>query len=176
MICPNCGEKLESQNQKVCVSCGSVLSYTPPDAPQLRAEENQVSSPVEPIPVYESKTIKVGGPGPHSKKCFAFAFLSIALAIVGYSFGSILFIRILFFFLPIYLFPSNFRITLEGLTIALILNITGLIFGILSWVHSNKAGEFEPINILEQFGSVVAVFGIIMNVLPIVVSLIPVPM
>jgi len=171
MFCPNCGEKLESQNQRFCASCGSVLSYTPLDAPQLKAEEKQVSSPVKPIPVYESKTIKVGGPGPHSKKCLAFAFVSVALAIVGYSFGGIYFIRN---FLPSYILQYYFGRLGSGpggLIIAIVLNFTGLIFGILSRVNTNKAGESEPINALEQFGSVVAVFGIIMNVIPVVVVL-----
>ena len=90
MICPNCGEKLESPNQKFCVSCGSEILYTP-DAPQLKAEENQVSSPVKPIPVYESKSIKVEKPRPHSKKCCAFAMVSLALAIAGYSLGGFFF-------------------------------------------------------------------------------------
>jgi len=168
MFCPNCGEKLKSQNQKFCVSCGSVL-YTPPDAPQLKAEENQVSSPVRSIPVYESKPIKIGGPGPHSKKCFAFAFVSIALAIVGFSFGGINLIRnfIPFYYLQYY--PGGMGGGPGGLIIAIVLNITGLIFGILSRVYSSKAGIYEPINALEQFGSVVAVFGIIMNVIPIVI-------
>ena len=173
MFCPNCGERLESQNQKFCASCGSVLSYTPPDSPQPRVEENQVSSPVRSVPVYESKTIKVGGPGPHSKKCFAFAFVSVALAIVGYSSGGIFFIRN---FLPGYFLQYYFGGLggglgggPGGLIIAVVLNITGLIFGILSRVNTIKAGVSEPINALEQFGSVVAVFGIIMNAIPIVI-------
>jgi len=160
MFCPNCGEKLESQNQKFCASCGSILSYTP-DAPQLRAEENQASSPVKPIPVYESKPIKTGGPGPHSKKCFAFAFVSIALAIVGNSFGAR-------FFLPTYFFPYYVGLGLERLIIAMVLHIAGLIFGILSRVNTSKAEILEPINALEQFGSVVAVFGIITNAISVV--------
>jgi len=159
MICPNCGEKLESQNQKFCASCGSVLSYTP-DAPQLRAEEKQVSSPVEPISVYESKPIKVGRPGPHSKKCFAFAIVSIALVIVGY-FGMV--------FYPI---GFSFRNSLLSMYLQIILSITGLIFGILSWVHSNEA-RFEPTNTLKQFGSVVAGFGIIINAITLITYVFP---
>jgi hypothetical protein len=155
MFCPNCGEKLESQNQKFCASCGSVLSYTP-DVPQLRAEENQASSPVKPIPVYESKPIKTGGPGPHSKKCFAFAFVSIALAIVSFFFGG-------FYFMVF----NSFRNSLLRIYLQIILSITGLIFGIRSLVHSNEA-RFEPTNTLKQFGSVVAGFGIIMNAITLI--------
>lgn len=168
MFCPNCGEKLESQNQKFCVSCGSDLPYTP-DAPQIKAEENQVSSTIRSVPVYESKPIKVGGSGPYSKKCFAFALVSIALAIVGFSFGGINLIRT---FLPAYFFPyypGGLGGGIVGLIIAIVLNIGGLVFGILSRVNSSKAGKNEPVNTLEKLGSVVAVFGIIMNAIPLVI-------
>jgi len=166
MFCPNCGEKLESQNQNFCPNCGSKHSYIP-DAPELKAAVNQMESTVKSIPVYTPKTIKAGGPGPHSKMCFAFALVSIALAIVGISFGFISFIRN---FLPIILFPyypggsGGPRI---GLVVAIVLNIAGLVFGIISKVNSRKAGEFEPINTLERIGSVVSIFGIIINVIPL---------
>ena len=81
MYCPNCGEKLDSQNQKYCSTCGSDLTYTP-EPPQLRAEEDQLSSPVRSIPVYEPKPVKEGDLGPISRKCLVFAIGSIALAIV----------------------------------------------------------------------------------------------
>ena len=166
MFCPNCGEKLESQNQKFCSSCGSELFNTPdtPQAPQLRAEENQVSPTVRSVPVYEPKTINVGGPGPHSKKCLAFAIVSIAFAVVGYVFGGV---NIMRFLLP-FAFYLGYSIGFIGLIVAVILNITGLVFGILSRTNSSKAGKFEPINTLEKMGSVFSVFGIIMNSIPIV--------
>jgi len=171
MFCPNCGEKLDSQNQKFCSSCGSVLLHTP-DAPQLRAVENQVSSTVRSVPVYQSKPINIGGPGPYSKNCFALAIISIALAITGFIFGGINLIRNL---LPIYLFPyypGGPGVGLVGVTIAIVLNIGGLIFGILSRTNSSKAGKFEPINTLEKVGSVFGVFGIVIN--SIFVVLIPI--
>ncbi|MHA1479438.1 MAG: zinc-ribbon domain-containing protein [Promethearchaeota archaeon] len=161
MFCPNCGEKLENQNQNFCPNCGSELSNTP-QAPQ--AEENQVPLPVKSAPVYESKTINVGGPGPHSKKCLTFAILSLALGGVGFAFGSISFLRILIPF-P---FQLDYFIRLIFLIIAAILNITGFVFGILSRTNSSKAGKFEPVNTLEKVGSVFGIFGIIMNSLPIV--------
>jgi len=54
MFCPNCGEKVESQNQKFCSGCGSELSNTPDaaQASQLRAEENQASPIVRSVPIY----------------------------------------------------------------------------------------------------------------------------
>ena len=171
MFCPNCGETLDTPNQRFCSSCGSELFNTPdiPQAPQLRAVENQVSSTVRSVSVYQSKPINIGGPGPYSKNCFAFAIISIALAITGFIFGGINLIRNL---LPIYLFPyfpGGPGVGVVGLTIAIVLNIGGLIFGILSRVNSSKAGKLEPINTLEKIGSVFAVFGIILNVIPIVV-------
>jgi len=163
MFCSNCGEKLHSQNQKFCPSCGSELSNIP-DTPQLRAEENQASPTVRSVPVYESKTINVGGPGPHSKKCLTFAIVSLAIGGVGFAFGSISFMRILIPF-PFHL---DYFIRFILLIIAAILNVTGLVFGILSRTNSSKAGKFEPINTLEKVGSVFSVFGIIMNSIPIV--------
>ena len=172
MFCQNCGEKYESQNQRFCTNCGSELSniFDVPQTPQVRVEENQASSTVRSIPVYESKSIKVGGPGPNSKMCFVFAIVSIALAIAGFIFGGNYFFRL---FLSSYMFPyfpGGLGLGIVGLIIAIVLNIGGLIFAILSRVNSSKAGKNEPTNTLEQFGSVVAVFGIIMNIIPIVIT------
>jgi len=161
MFCPNCGEKLDPKNQKFCPNCGSELSNTA-QAPQT--VENQVSPTIRSVPVYESKTINVGGPGPHSKKCFTFAILSLALGGVGFAFGGIFFMRIL---IP-FLFHLDYFIRIIILIIGVILNITGFVFGILSRINSSKAGKFEPVNTLEKVGSVFGIFGIIMNSLPIV--------
>ena len=171
MFCQNCGEKLESQNQRFCTNCGSEHSniFDAPQTPQLRAEENQASSTVRSTPVYDPKPIKVGGPGPHSQRCFAFAIVSIALAIAGFIFGGSSFFRFLIpsMFYPYY--PIGLGGGLVEIIIAIILNIAGLIFGILSRVNSRNAGEIEPINTLEKFGSVVSVFGIIINAIPLVI-------
>ena len=170
MFCQNCGEKLEKLDQKFCASCGSVISSTPdtPQAPQLKVEENQVSSPVKSVPVYESKTINVGGPGPHSKKTFAFAIVSLALAGVGFAFGATNFMR---FLMPYYYYPY-YSFGFIGLIVGVILNITGLIFGILSRTNCSKARKFEPVNTLEKVGSVFGVFGIVIN--SIFIVLIPI--
>ncbi|MBY9014823.1 MAG: zinc ribbon domain-containing protein [Candidatus Lokiarchaeota archaeon] len=167
MFCPNCGETLKSQNQKFCASCGSViLSTPPPEAPQVRAEEKQVLSPAKSVPVYQSKTIKVGGPGPHSKMCFAFALVSLALAGVGFTFGATSLMGVL---MPYSYYYSYSSFGALWLIIAVILNITGLVFGILSRTNCSKARKSEPINTFEKVGSVFAIFGIVINSIPIVV-------
>jgi len=169
MFCQNCGEKLESKEQKFCASCGSVITNAQdaPQAPQLKAEEKQVSSPVKSAPVYESKPINVGGPGPHSKKTLAFAIVSLVLGGIGFAFGGIYFMRMFnpysYYYIP--LGPI-------GLIVGGILNVTGLIFGILSRTNCSKARKIEPVNTLEKVGSVFGIFGIIVNSIPVVVLLV----
>ena len=160
MFCPNCGEKLESTFQKFCASCGSELSNTPDaaQAPQLKVEEKHVSPPVRPAPVYESKTIRVGGPGSHSKRCFAFAIVSLGLVGVAYFYGGS---NLFSSFSPYYYYYYSFG--LVGFITTIIVHIAGLVFGILSRTNSSKAGRFEPINTLEKVGSVFGVFGIVIN-------------
>jgi len=166
MFCQNCGEKLESPNQKFCASCGSVISNTTdaPQAPQLKAEQYQAPSKVWPVPDYESKPIEVGEPGPHSKRSLAFAIVSLALAAVGFGFGSSNFIRVL---MP-YSYSDGFGGML-GLIIGVIFNITGLIFGILSKKNCSNARNYEPINTLRKVGGVFAVFGIVLNSIPLAI-------
>lgn len=169
MFCQNCGEKLETPNQKFCGSCGSAIYNTPaapkapqaPQAPQLKAERYQAPSAVRSVPVYESKPIRVGGPGPHSKKCFAFSIVSLGLAGAGFIFGggNIFGSLIPYSYYPFY--------GIGMMIIAVIFNVTGLIFGILSRTNSSKAGRNEPINGLEKVGSVFAVFGIVINSIPL---------
>ncbi len=68
---------------------------------------------------------------------------------------------------PFYYLPS-FNFGMVGWIAAIVVNIVGLVFGILSRVFSGRAAS-EPINNVERFGSVIAVFGIIINAIPIVV-------
>ena len=172
MFCQNCGEKVESKDQKFCASCGSEISDTPvaPQAPPLKVEENKVPSPVKSVPVYESKPINVGGPGPHSKKTLAFAIVSLVLGGIGFAFGGIVFMRMLSPFYYYYSLVYSFGFM--GLIIGGILNVTGLIFGILSRTNCSKARKTEPVNTLEKVGSVFGIFGIIINSIPVVVLLV----
>ncbi len=172
MFCQNCGEKMESKDQKFCASCGSEITDTPvaPQEPPLKPEENKVSSPVKSVPVYESKPINVGGPGPHSKKTLAFAIVSLVLGGVGFAFGGTFFMRL---FSPFYYYYSPFySFGYIGLIVGGILNVTGLIFGILSRTNCSKARKTEPVNTLEKVGSVFGIFGIIVNSIPVVVLLV----
>ena len=159
MFCPNCGEKLESQDQKFCPSCGSTISLTPtPDAPQL------TPSTVSSISV---NATKVGGPGPYSKKVLYFACVSIVFVIVGFVLEYYSFIR---FIMPLYMFPN-----LPGgpvlWIVALVFQAVGLIFAIVSRVSNKKAGELEPKNPLRMVGSVFGIFGIVLNAIPLAIIL-----
>ena len=123
-----------------------------------------MSPPVRPAPVYESKTIRVGGPGPHSKRCFAFAIVSLGLVGVAYFYGGS---NLFSSFSPYY-----YSFGLVGFITTIIVHIAGLVFGILSRTNSSKAGRIEPINTLEKVGSVFGVFGIVIN--SIFIVLIPI--
>ncbi|MCK4382754.1 MAG: hypothetical protein KAW66_05615 [Candidatus Lokiarchaeota archaeon] len=162
---------MESKEQKFCASCGSEISDTPgaAQAPPKKVEENKVPSPVKSAPVYESKPINVGGPGPHSKKTLAFAIVSLVLGGVGFAFGGIYFMRMLN---PYYYYYSYMYLGPISVIIAGILNVTGLIFGILSRTNCSKARKTEPVNTLEKVGSVFGIFGIIVNSIPVVVLLV----
>ena len=171
MFCQNCGEKMESKEQKFCASCGSEVSDTPgaPQAPPLKVEENKVPSPVKSAPVYESKPINVGGPGPHSKKTLAFAIVSLVLGGIGFAIGGMYFMRMLN---PYYYYYPYMLLGPISVIVAGILNVTGLIFGILSRTNCSKARKTEPVNTLEKVGSVFGIFGIIVNSIPVVVLLV----
>lgn len=161
MFCKNCGEKLESQNQKFCANCGSVISNTlnVTQAPQLKVEEKHISPTVRSVPAYESKSINVGGPGPHSKKCFAFSIVSLGLVGAAYIFGG----SSLFMFLSPFYYYYFTPFVIIGLIPAIIIHIAGLVFGILSRTNCSKARKLEPVNTFEKVGSVFGVFGIVIN-------------
>jgi len=174
MFCQNCGEKMESKEQKFCISCRSEISDTPgapqaPQTPPLKVEENKVPSPVKSAPVYESKTVNVGGPGPHSKKTLAFAIVSLVLGGVGFALVGTYLMRL---FNPYPYYLNYYPFGPLALIVGGILNVTGLIFGILSRTNCSKARKTEPVNTLEKVGSVFGIFGIIINSIPVVVLLV----
>ena len=166
MFCPNCGEKIDNQNQKFCTSCGSEIPFISEILP-LKAERSQIPSAniQQKTPVYQSKSVKTGRPGQNSIMCIVFAVTSIVLAVIGFNVGGFNFFR---YFIPLDIFPY-FSSGLVGWIIALILNIVGIVLGILSRIFGGKAEDLEPPNILEKFGSIISVFGIIINGISLVI-------
>ncbi len=178
MFCPSCGTKITDPNQSFCSTCGSEIG-APLETSQLRTESpKQVStnksqsSPVSTyLPVSQQKPVKKEGqPGPNSKKCLIFALASIGLAIAGLAVGSG---SMIFSFMP--MMGGIVFGFLARIIIAIVLNIIGLIFGIISRVNSKKAGELEPVNTIEKIGSLIAIFGIIFNAILIALALIVAP-
>ena len=169
MFCPNCGEKLETPNQRFCASCGSEIQTTShPDVPQvpvLAPAPEPTPVPARPVPVHGSKIVKAQGLGTHSKKCFAFSLVSIGFFVAGFAFGGTILLR---FILPYYFFPF-FGGGIIMWIIAIVLHLVGFIFGILSRVNSSKARNLEASHALEKVGSVFGVFGIVLNVLPMAI-------
>lgn len=166
MFCPNCGEKLESPNQNFCSRCGSEIHFTPiSETPQVLPEETPVTTPISSIPVSESIPIKKGGPGSRSKQTFAFGFLALFLAGVGFGLEWLAFMR---FMMPIYIFPR-----LPGAPIiwvaALVLHFIGVVFGVVSRTNSKKARNLETENPLEKVGNVFGILGIIANIIPMAI-------
>ncbi len=180
MFCPNCGSEFIESNQLFCMKCGSKIEATL-EIPEIRTKIpekisiNTSNSTLESIylPISQQKSArKEGRPGPYSKKCFGFALVSIGLAIAGLSVGSG---SMMLSMMPGIGNVLNGFGFVPGLIVAIALNITGLIFGILSRVNSSKARELESVNTLEKIGSVFAIFGIISNAILIAVALIIAP-
>ncbi|KKN24754.1 hypothetical protein LCGC14_0891600 [marine sediment metagenome] len=187
MFCPSCGEKLTDPDQAFCSKCGSEIG-APLEPPQKTSQSPPVSTYIpisqqistktsQPPPestsvqVYQPKSVKKekGGPGPYSIKCLIFALISIGLSISGLVIGSSSMISSI---MPMMGIAFGF---LPRLILAIVLNIIGLIFGIISRVNSSKAGELEPVNTVEKIGSILAIFGIIINAIAIALALIIAP-
>jgi len=167
MFCPNCGEKLETPNQRFCANCGSeiqaVLSPELPQAPQVIVEKTPAPPPVSATPVYDVKPIKSKGSGPYSRKSLTFALIWPIFFIVGFYIGFIFMIFRSFPYSP-YL-PRN-----PGLwVIPFILHLVSLIFSIVSKVNASKARRYEDKNGLQTAGSIISVFGIVLNIIFLVI-------
>ena len=170
MFCPNCGEEIIEQDQKFCQNCGSEIP-TSGEAPQSSkvspkptpvTQSYAVPRPV-PTPSYAQTPRTIGGPGRESKKCLAFALISLAIAIFTFSSSS----GTGFSPFSFYSFPG------VPLPIVIIIaHIVGLVFGIVAKKSSSEASMTEPINAVEKAGSVFAVFGIVVNSIGLAMALI----
>jgi len=100
--------------------------------------------------------VKIGRPGPDSRKCLSYALTSFIMGIVTIMIGLILII--IFYIL--------------GSIILLIIHIVALNLGISARKYSKKAADLEPPNSSEKAGSVFAIFGIVINSILIVLAII----
>lgn len=175
MFCPNCGEELRNSNQSFCHYCGSELSATT-RAPQIRTERIQ-----EIPPVYSPSTPEIAetqfivqkpfttvGIGPNSKKCLAFAIVSIGLAVAAWIVGFNVFF---WSFVMYWNDPPTIRI-IVGVIVAISLNVVGLVFGTISRVNKAKARNMESPNTVEKLGGAFGIVGICMNAVLMVVGFI----
>lgn len=166
MFCPNCGEKLETPNQRFCASCGSEIQTTAsPEIPSQPVEEAQTPPPVSTAPVYDSKPIKSDGGASHSKKCFTYSLISIGFFVAGMIFGPGMILRMIS---PFYFFPFFGGRPIMPI-VAFVLHLIGFIFGIVSRENNSKAKKFGEDHALGKVGSVFGVFGIILNIVPMVI-------
>lgn len=181
MFCPDCGTKLLDSNQKFCQNCGGKTILTkevsPPISPYIQQSSLQ-SKPVatKVLVKYEGKASS------HSIKCLIYALVSIGIVAFGliFNFGARTYVIFqssgFFFFIgggsgaDIDKF-IGILIIISIITI--LIHILGLMFGFLSRAHSRKAeGGSEPINAVEQVGSIFAIIGIIGNIIAIIIAIV----
>lgn len=167
MFCPNCGERLDSPDQRFCSNCGSKLQFTPiPEVPQeVTVVKTPAPPPIQAAPVYDVKPIKKASTGSYSKKTFAFAFLSLVLACVGFGLEYLAFLRSVMYY---FMFP-RLPAAPVLLIIALIFHFVGIVFAVVSRSNSNKARRLEVENALEKVGKVFGILGLVGNIIPLVV-------
>ena len=198
MFCPNCGAKGKEENQTYCQNCGTFL-----DEPKEKKVKSYVEAPVEKVnksnkvyypsavsstsrPTYAStssstsyydddykKDYDKGGSKPHSFKCLAFGLLSIVLPIIAMGVGSSVLMSSLFSYS--YYYGSRPSTSPAIMIIVIIMNVVGIIFGILGRVQNNKSYT-EPENGAVKIGAVISVFGIIINCIAIVAAIAMLPL
>ncbi|MFX0008883.1 MAG: zinc-ribbon domain-containing protein [Candidatus Hermodarchaeota archaeon] len=170
MFCPNCGEKLDSSNQRFCAHCGSELQITPNpevsegyNATQEPILKTPSPPPVPTTPIYDAKPIKSKGTGSYSRKSLAFALIWPIFFVIALYIGFIFMIFRSFSYSP-YL-PRNPALWI----VPFVLHIISLIFSIASKSNSNKARVYEDRNGLQKAGSILSVFGIVLNAIFLVI-------
>ncbi|MFX0179771.1 MAG: zinc-ribbon domain-containing protein [Candidatus Hodarchaeota archaeon] len=171
MFCPHCGEKLKDPDQKFCQNCGSELS-TPAGDSQLITEIESVPSKIESpsipktieAPVSDKQILTPGTPGRFSKKCLAFAIVSICIAIPFLIIG----FNIFRYSGQLFVFSLNEMARRFPALIALIvIHFIGSFFAGKSKSYGKMAKEFEPVNTSEKVGSSLRIVGEIINDIPI---------
>ncbi len=164
MYCQNCGEKLEIKNQRFCQNCGNKIQIIS-ETPQLGIEDDQYKiTPASP-PVYqiiEQKSVKKGSTSSNSKICLGFGIISLVIATFAFNFGTTILMN------PVISYYFLMRRVLIGLTIV---NILGIIFGIISKLYSEKAKEMEPESSILKAGNIIGFIGIIFNAILVVIAI-----
>ena len=158
MLCPHCGKKIEIPNQRFCQNCGSEFpivseSLQSKSSPQVTQRDMNVQ-------FMERKPVIIKGP--YSKRTLGFGIASITLAETIFSFG-ISFIT-----------SPSYSIIVRFIPIAFIvfgiINIVGLILGIISKINNQQARKLESINTFIKAGNVLGIIGIIVNTILMVIS------
>lgn len=170
MFCPHCGEKLKDPNQKFCQNCGSEISTKAGDS-QLITETESVPSKIESpsipktvvAPVSEKQILAPGTPGKFSKKCLAFAIVSICIAIPFLIIGFNIFrYSGRLFVFTIYEIARRF----PALIALIVIHVVGSFFAGKSKTYGKLAKESEPVNTSEKVGSSLRIVGEIINDIP----------
>jgi len=170
MFCPHCGEKLKDSHQKFCQNCGSEISTTAEDSQLITEPEPGPSiskSPSIPkiteVPASGKQLLAPGTPGKYSKKCLAYAIVSICIAIpfIFVGFNIFRYSGRLFVFI-------NYELARRfGSFIGLIIvHVVGSFFAGKSRKYGKMAKEFEPANTAEKVGSSLGIVGEILNDIP----------
>lgn len=152
MSCPNCGAQLEMPNQKFCQDCGSML----PDFTKSSdlAQNFVASQETRNYLQLQQKHTKMSNPRTRSKASLVFGIVSIIIAMTTFNAGSSLFME------P-YILPLSMRlIIIQSFGI---LNIVGLVFGIISKIFNTQAKKMESLNKAMKAGNILGIIGLILN-------------
>jgi len=198
MFCPNCGEKIESSNQKFCQNCGAKLNLIKKTTPEVSSEK------VAPSRKVSSK--KEEPIGEDTIRSYKFGLTSFILSIITVVIG-ILFIFIIRFSVKVtyyfdidlyylltfpdeliedileFYFPFYFRedYYLESYmailgnilgVVFIITGIAGLVLGILSIVIRRKAIRTEAKNKKINTAGFFGVFGLVLSIIAIIIAII----
>jgi len=162
LYCPQCGEKLESSDQKFCKHCGA----------DLRTDIGTSDSPVSAI---KEKTILK-----QSKRCFILGLSSVGIAIIFIIIGLALILILrnsvqssFNISYTSYYFDEELKLVTEvfGL-VAILSSIAGCSLGIISRMIRQKFRATKSKNLLIDMGGVFAILGIVLNIIAIVIALI----